>query len=238
MITKSNHTHPARERKRNSDVFRQFLKMDGQKIVDVGCGGGALVRLMARNGASVTGVECNARQLDKARQSTSVADEQYVTGVGEKLPLPDQSFDAVVYFNSFHHVPSERMVDALNEAVRVLRPDGIIYICEPLAEGSNFELSKPLEDETVVREAAYQIIRNCLPDTVQQETSFIYASPVKYKNFEAYVEEQIRTDPRREPLLKTCKGQLMDNYERLGKSIEDGSKSYLQPYRVNILTKN
>ena len=36
-------------------------------------------------------------------------------------PVPDASFDVVIFFNSLHHVPAESMDAALLEAARVLR---------------------------------------------------------------------------------------------------------------------
>lgn len=121
--------------RRNPDVLTDTLAVAGKQLIDVGCGNGHLVRHLARHGAQVLGVECSPRQLAAAHAAARVADETIVEGVGQALPAADASADIVVFFNSLHHIPGEHMATALNEACRVLRADGVVYVAEPLAEG-------------------------------------------------------------------------------------------------------
>src|SRR5262245_29132691 len=112
-------------------------------IVDVGCGDGSLVRHLARRGAHAVGVEVGAEPLARARAHDTVADERYEQAGAQALPLDDGVADAVVFSNSLHHVPGELLDTALAEAARVLRPGGLVYVQEPVAEGAYFELLRP-----------------------------------------------------------------------------------------------
>ena len=147
-------------RKRNSDVLLETLELAGRTVIDIGCGDGGLTRLMARNGAHVLGVEVSPRQLAKAQAAAPVADERFVAGRAEELPAPDGAADIVIFFNSLHHVPVEGQDKAIAEAARALKPGGLLYVSEPVAEGPLFELIKPIDDETEIRAHAYRMLQD------------------------------------------------------------------------------
>ena len=138
----------------STDVVRDSLSLAGARALDVGCGDGALVRLMAREGAQATGLEIGEAQLTRARAEPAVARERYSVGRAEALPVEAEGFDIVVFFNSLHHVPVEVQDKALAEAARVLVRGGRLLVIEPVAEGPLFELMRPVDDETEVRAAA------------------------------------------------------------------------------------
>src|SRR5581483_9176422 len=48
------------------DVLERLVPVSGRDVVDVGCGGGALVRALAARGARMTGVEISESQLAAA----------------------------------------------------------------------------------------------------------------------------------------------------------------------------
>lgn len=54
-------------RRKHREVIEELLALDGARVADIGCGDGALTRLMTRLGARVTGVEPSADQLARAR---------------------------------------------------------------------------------------------------------------------------------------------------------------------------
>jgi 2-polyprenyl-6-hydroxyphenyl methylase/3-demethylubiquinone-9 3-methyltransferase len=101
-------------------------KLDGLKLLDVGCGGGLLAEEFARAGAKVTGVDLSASSLAVARchaleQGLSI---EYLQATAEHLPFPAESFDVLVCCDFVEHV-SDRLDVFLIEMARVLRPGGI-----------------------------------------------------------------------------------------------------------------
>ena len=141
-------------RRKHREVIEELLALDGARVADIGCGDGALTRLMTRLGARVTGVEPSADQLARARAAEPAGNEDYLQGVAEDLPLPDASLDVAVFFNSLHHVPVAHQAQALQEAARALEPGGRLCVIEPLAEGPHFQANRGIEDETEVRDRA------------------------------------------------------------------------------------
>ena len=146
------------------EALAQRMTLAGAALLDVGSGDGAFSRELARRGAQVTGVECSEAQLALCREVPAVADERYVSGVGEALPFPDATFDAVVLRASLHHVPPARMADALREARRVVREGGELFVFEPLAEGAWFEMMRLVDDETEVRRLAQEAIARAVEE--------------------------------------------------------------------------
>ena len=139
------------ERRSDESVLNEVLDLKGLRMADIGSGAGEMVRYMTRRGASVTGLECGELQLAKARSYPSEGDEVYLEGVGQAMPFNDGDFGAVTFFKSLHHVPPEHMVGALAEAMRVITSAGTVYVAEPIASGTGFELHAPIDDETAVR---------------------------------------------------------------------------------------
>lgn len=222
--------------RRNADVLKSTLDLKGKKVLDVGSGEGHLTRMMTKEGASIIGLECTARQLEKATSYEKVGDETYVDAVAQSLPFDEQSFDIVVFFNSLHHIPVEDQFTALTEAVRVLTPNGYIYISEPIAEGPHFELLKPIDDETYVRAKAYEVIKRYEEAGLSWIAEEIYNHPVRRKSFEEMRDKLTGPNPEREKIFVEQEKELREAYDRLG-THKDGYTYFDQPTRMNLLQK-
>jgi len=220
----------------NEAVLNEALDLKGLRVLDIGSGAGEKVRYMTRQGASVTGLECGELQLAKARSFPAEGDEVYLEGVGQEQPFDDGSFDVVTFFNSLHHVPVEYMGVALTEAMRVVKPAGTVYVGEPIASGSGFELHAPVDDETSVRSSAYDAIRNAAIHGLTQVQEIFYDTVYHYENFAAFKDEMIRIDPTRRAPFEAIEDDLRSAFERLGIADEEGIR-FDQPMRVNVLRK-
>lgn len=220
----------------NESVLSENLELNDLDVVDVGSGAGELVRYMTTRGAHVTGLECGALQLEKARSYAPAGDEVYIEGVGQEMPFADASFDLVVFFNSLHHVPTAHMAAALDEAHRIVKPSGKVYVAEPIAAGSGFELHAPIDDETTVRAAAYEAITGAAGGKFTQLREIFYQTVYHYSDFAAFRENVIRIEPRRREIFATLEHELQEIFDRLGVVEQDGVR-FEQPMRINLLQK-
>ena len=226
------------EKRKNGDVLVENLSLKGKKVVDVGCGDGGLVRLMTRHGANAVGIECSQGQLKAARAEPAIANEIYVEGVAEDLPFDEDSLDAVVFFNSLHHVAVESQSKALEEAHRVLKAGGTLYIAEPLAQGPNFEVGRAVDDETEIRAKAYEAIKDASTGAIglKAEKELTYIHTIESASFEAFRDRHIRVDPARAAVFERDEAKLRELFHKLGKPSANGF-AFDQPIRVNILIK-
>lgn len=111
--------HPKHRLMKYHDFFVNRLS-SGERVIDIGCGNGALSYDMAElGGALVTGVELNELSLVEAKKRYSHEHVQYVHGDVLK-DLPDESFDVAVMSNVLEHL--ENRVDFLREAQLKLKP--------------------------------------------------------------------------------------------------------------------
>jgi len=107
------------------DALVRLGELRGERVLDVGCGTGALASALAETAAAkVWGVEPSAEML-------AVAKGRVPVGVGlkrsraEELPFRNAWFDAAVYSLVVHLIDRPR---AFAEAARVLVPGGRIVI--------------------------------------------------------------------------------------------------------------
>ncbi len=102
------------------------------RILDVGCGTGFLLRLLASRlpGAhELVGVDPAPHMVEVA-QSGAAHDARLrvLVGAAERLPFPDASFDLVVSTTSFDHWTDQAA--GLRECARVLAPGGWLALTD------------------------------------------------------------------------------------------------------------
>ncbi len=223
---------------KHTQVLRDRLPLDGALVADVGCGDGALVRVMTRAGARVIGLDPGAGQLARARAAAPAGGETYVCALGEALPLRDGCLDALVYFNALHHVPPATQPAALAESARVVRPGGLLYVQEPLAEGAYFELMRPVEDETEVRASAAAALEAAAAGgDLEQIEEIVYRAPFKVASFEAFRDGMIAVDPARRAIVAALEESLRQGFQAAAEQRDDGFWFEI-PSRLNLLRRN
>jgi SAM-dependent methyltransferase len=95
----------------------QKLRVKNPKILDVGCGTGANLEMLAQFGES-EGVDVSDDALEFCKAKGLKAHK----GLAEKLPFADESFDLVTALDVVEHLDDD--VAGLTEMNRVLRKDG------------------------------------------------------------------------------------------------------------------
>ena len=122
---------------RRGRVYRRIVELSGaapgDRVLDVGCSGGYLARLLAAAAGpsgSVTGLDPSEAAIAHARRRAP-AGAAFVTGVAQDLSaFPDGSFDLVTSTLALHHVPARRRQDAFREMYRVTRPGGRLLVAD------------------------------------------------------------------------------------------------------------
>ena len=102
------------------------------KILDVGSGGGQLIEQIVSKSELVrcVGIDASGPQVKKAiSRCSSYGDRvEFVEASALSIPFNDGEFDLVLSVGSLKHWPDQRK--GLEECSRVLKPGGMLAICE------------------------------------------------------------------------------------------------------------
>lgn len=114
-------------------LAERLVLRSGHRVLDVASGPGATARLLAADyDVTVDGVDLGESTVDRARELTGEAGlsakVRFQVGDAERIPLPENSVDAVVCECAFCTFPDK--VTAAAEFARVLRPGGRVGITD------------------------------------------------------------------------------------------------------------
>ena len=104
-------------------ILKEFEKEPFDTLLDVGCGTGPMIELLSGKYPEkhYTGLDLTPRMIDVAK-AKGIPNTSFLVGDSENLPFADESFDAVICANSFHHYPNpQRFFDGTH---RVLKHGG------------------------------------------------------------------------------------------------------------------
>lgn len=102
-----------------------FSGYAGQKFLEIGCGAGIDLARFAKGGAAVTGIDLSTTAIELAKKNFHLRGLEGDLRVmnGEALTFQDRSFDVVYAHGVIQYTAdAQRMI---NEAYRVLKPDGL-----------------------------------------------------------------------------------------------------------------
>lgn len=130
--------------------YQAAQKISANKIVlDIACGSGYGTKLLAQKAKQVYGVDIDADSVAYAKQNYGAKNIDYRVGDGESIPLPDDSVDLVITFETIEHVKDYKRF--VKEVKRILKADGLVIVSTPndleFAEGNHFHLHEFEEQE-------------------------------------------------------------------------------------------
>ena len=139
-------------------VIRQYLERmkTGSRILDAGCGLGEWTVFLAQQGFDVTGLDLVAEVVDGLSRRFPAS--PFVRGDIRQTGFATGSFDCCFSWGAFEHFESG-MGDCLDEAHRILRPGGWLFISVPFHNWRHIlREARPLEkwDEHFDRAAGYR----------------------------------------------------------------------------------
>ena len=97
---------------------------EGDTVLDIGCGNGALTYDVAKKAGQVVGIDLNEKSISLARQRYSRGNIEYICG-NVLNDLPDERFDVVILSNVLEHI--DERVEFLKR-LRAMAPKFLIRV--------------------------------------------------------------------------------------------------------------
>ena len=116
--------HPLRPK-----IVELCRNLDVHKVLDIASGTGTQCRMLGRTGMQATGLDLAEAMIAAARRRGG-NNTGYVLGSACELPFADCSFDACLFLLALHEHPEGERTVMIEEALRVLRPDGQLVVAD------------------------------------------------------------------------------------------------------------
>lgn len=119
------------------DILEELEKETWEHLLDAGCGPAPMITLLAEKYPKrhYTGIDLTPKMIEQAKKK-NIPNAEFIVGDCEKLPFEENSFDAIICANSFHHYPNPQ--EFFNSVHKVLKPNGRLILRD--YTGSNLML--------------------------------------------------------------------------------------------------
>jgi ubiquinone/menaquinone biosynthesis C-methylase UbiE len=124
-ITPQAHYYAMRQK-----IVLSFLeRLDGGRILDVGCGPGMMVAPCTQRRFLYTGLDLSEKMIDEClHRHRDTATANFCVGRIQCLPFDNNLFDVLLCMGALEYVPAEEEDAAMAEMIRVLKPGGLLII--------------------------------------------------------------------------------------------------------------
>lgn len=170
-------------------LLLDFLRLMPEKdvvLLDVGCGDGIWGEYcVTHSNVSLVGIDISPNSILAARARFTGDPVCLCIGDVERIPLADDSVDAVICTSVLHHMPQITL--ALDEMKRTLRPGGKVFILEHISTNPIIELGRkvfrhmPRYVKTALRLQG---------DLVTQDHETVAVLPIKADELECALKER------------------------------------------------
>lgn len=172
---------------KNIEVVESFISLSGKRLLDIGCGAMAFSKELATKAQHVLAIDPDSVQAAKNLASGIPSNVKFVECGADTLPANDNSLDGVFFAYSLHHVPAEIYPAVFKEIQRVLKPDGFLYVIEPIDCPWN-QVMKLFHNEEVVRAAAQRALRELAIPAFKSYQEVTYHGESHYDSFEEFAD--------------------------------------------------
>ena len=219
----------------NESYIIETLNLNNKKILELGCGEATMTKKLASTGFNREIIASDVDEIQhKKNLKLKIPNIRFIFCGAEDIKIEDNSIDIVFMFKSFHHIPKNSMKKALKEIKRVLKPNGLVYISEPLFMGKQNELISIFHNEKQVRIDAFNAIKESVENNeFKLFKELFFQTEISYKDFNHFEKKHINVSYNENKITEKLKNKIKKKYEEFG----GGELSFLKPFRVDILQK-
>lgn len=212
----------------------ETLNLNNKTILELGCGAAAITKKVALNGFNRKIIACEVDEIQhKKNLELNIKNIEFKLSGAEDIKVEDNSVDFIMMFKSFHHIPINKMQKALNEIQRVLKPNALAYISEPLFYGDLSDLIPMFHNEEYVREETFKAIEKSVKnEQFKLFREIFFQTPTSYENFEDFKSKLIDVSYNDHNFSKEFENKIKDKFNELS---NNQKITFQKPFRVDIL---
>jgi ubiquinone/menaquinone biosynthesis C-methylase UbiE len=219
------------------DLIGELVDVRGRRVLELGCGAAYMTRALATRlgAASVTATEVDRIQHSRNLEIADLPQVTFRYGGAESIADPDATYDLVVMLKSLHHVPVPAMDQALHEIHRVLVPDGLLYVTEPVYWGPFNDIMRLIDDERTVREAAFDALRRAVDTGLFEPVHEVFfESEGNYRDWQSFANRFIDVTHSQRNLDPARLAQIRAAFEQ---HLTPQGVHLHKPHRTDVLKK-
>ncbi len=219
------------------EIMARTLPLKGARVLELGCGRAWMTRRMIEEfaPAAIVATEVDRIQHEKNLLIDDLPMVRFVYGGAEAIDQPDASIDIVIMLKSLHHVPGDKMEQALLEIARVLKPGGLAYISEPVYRGALNEIMRLFHDEKEVRKAAFQAVTRAVEQgALELVEQIFFNAPGHYRDFAHFERRMINVTHTEHRIDDALYQQIQQAFQQ--HMTPDGAH-FQKPSRVDLLRR-
>lgn len=138
-------------------VLEEFSqKLQGEKVLDIGCGTGKDTEFLEKQGFNVTGIDLSEEMISYCKQNRS---GQFIKKDIRDIDFEEDTFDGIWCSAAIFFIPEEDMRKVVSEFREIIKPQGLLYINFKQVQGEESDVSKKEQiQHTVAKDEAQSIL--------------------------------------------------------------------------------
>lgn len=148
-------------------------------VLDIASGEGYGSNLLSNSAEKVYGVDISITAIQNAKEKYKKPNLNFIVGKADEIPLPDNSVDVVVSFETIEH--HNKHVEMLVEIKRVLKHNGILIISSPdkLQYSDKPKYKNPFHQKELYKEEFESLIAGYFKELKCYDQRFLTGSLIK-----------------------------------------------------------
>ncbi|GAB3961632.1 hypothetical protein GCM10028805_60970 [Spirosoma harenae] len=209
-------------------VINQF-DLSHKTVLDIASGEGYGTDILAQHAECVYGVDISEEAIEFAKQKYKRENIVFRVGEATSIPLPANSVDLVVSFETIEHLDAHK--DMIDEIKRVMKKDGILIISSP--DKLNFTDKTENENHFHIKELYYEEFKQLINENFTK--SFFFSQRIFVGSMIALDGE---SDAYHKPIIINKQGQKSTLEPKYNIAIATNSSELNLPYSIINYSEN